>query len=424
MVTKELLKQVLTEQRINFLGKSTGIRREALERVKEKLKLPHIHVITGVRRCGKSTLLRQIVSEFYHDQEFYYLSFEDERLLGFHASGFNLVYETMVELFGSQKTFLIDEIQLVDNFDAFVRRFYDQGFKFYLTGSNAGLLQEEISTRLTGRHLDTHLKPFSFPEFLSAKNEIIEPSSIYRSDRRAGIRKAFDEYLIQGGMPEYIQYRDTEIIRKNYEDIITRDILYRKKIVNIQAAKELYLYLISNFAQRFSYNSLHKAISGILSVNTIQNYIGYLQESYLIQVINRFDFSVSRQLANDKKTYVCDNAFILHVSTKVGIDKGWLLENLVSAILSGSNADVFYYSGKKECDFITMNQKRVDGVYQVCWELNQSNEKREIAGMLEALDRTGLDQGVILTYDQEEEKTVHGKRILIMPVWKWLLSGS
>ena len=228
MISKELLKQVISEQRVLFLRKETGIKRETLERIKQKIRLPHVHVITGIRRCGKSTLLRQIVKEFYNDHDFYYLNFEDERLLNFDAAGFNLVYETMVELFGLQKTFFIDEIQHVVQFDSFIRRFYDQGFKFYLTGSNAGLLQEEISTRLTGRHIDTYLQPFSFYEYLSAKNVAISNSSIYQSDERAVIKKTFDEYLTHGGMPEYTLFQDEEIIHRNYDDIIIMDILLMK----------------------------------------------------------------------------------------------------------------------------------------------------------------------------------------------------
>lgn len=423
MITKELLKQVLTEQRIYFLDKKFGIRRDALERILQKFDLPHIHVITGVRRCGKSTLLRQIVSEYYHDREFYYLSFEDERLLNFEASEFNLVYETMVELFGPHKTFFIDEIQLVDRFDAFVRRFYDQGFKFYVTGSNAGLLQEEISTRLTGRHIDTHLQPFSFREYLLATGVIPDPSSVYKSESRALIHQKFNEYLVTGGMPEYVIYRDSEIIRRNYEDIITRDIFYRKKAENIQAAKELYLYLVSSFAQRFSFNSLHKSLRSDLSVNTIKKYTGFLAESYLVHFVNRFDFSVSRQLTNDKKCYVCDNAFVRQVSTKVGIDKGWLLENLVAARLVATGSELFYFSGRKECDFITMREKSIESVYQVCWELDPSNEKREMAGLLDALEHTGLSGGIILTGDQEGERTIDEKQVQIIPAWKWMMGG-
>jgi len=222
-------------------------------------------------------------------------------------------------------------------------------------------------------------------------------------------------------MPEYTLFQDEEIIRRNYDDIVMRDILLRKKVENVHAAKEIYLYLISNFAQRFSYNSLHKVVTSV-SINTIRKYIGYLEESYFAKMVNKFDFSVGKQLANDKKIYICDNAFIMNISTRVGVDKGWLLENLVVNNLEPVNG-IFYYSGKKECDFITMEHKKIGSAYQVCWELNDKNLNRETEGIVEALDHIGLKQGRILTYDQEDERIVRDKKIIITPVWKWLLDG-
>lgn len=420
MINKELIKQVILEQREYFLKKQTGIRRTAMDRIMQKVSLPHIHVITGLRRSGKSILLRQIVKELFNDVNFYYLNFEDERLLNFNATQFNLVYESMLELYGPQTNFFIDEIQHVRDFDSFVRRFYDQGFRFYLTGSNADLLQEEISTRLTGRHIDTYLQPFSFPEFLSAKKISISTDGLYRSEERAPVISLFDEYLVKGGMPEYTFYQDNEIIRRTYEDIVTRDIFFRKKVENILAAKELYLYLIGNFAQRFSYNSLQKAIPGI-SINTVKKYTEFLVSTYFSLLINRFDFSVQKQMVNDKKIFICDNAFVVNLSTRVGVDKGWLLENLVMNRLSTACTDLFYYSGNRECDAVTVDQKQVTGAFQVCWELNHTNEKRELDGLLEAMDRTGVPEGMVLTYNQEEIRTVKNKTIQIKPVWKWLL---
>jgi len=419
MITKELLKQVLTEQRLDLLKKETGIPREALEQVQKKIHLPHVHFITGVRRCGKSTLLRQIIKKYYHDEDFYYLNFEDERLLNFDPSTFNLVYETMVELFGQKKTFFIDEIQHVREFDSFVRRFYDNGFKFFVTGSNAGLLKEEISTRLTGRHVDTWLKPFSFREYLELKTGSAASINIYKTEDRAEIKRLFGDYLFKGGMPEFVIYDDAEILRRIYDDIIVKDIFVRKKVDNTIAAKELYLYLISNFGQRFSYNSLQDIVP-FGSVNTIKKYIHFLEESFLVRVINKFDFSVRKQLANEKKLYVCDNGFIPLISTRVGIDRGWLLENLVLNNLE-PDTEIFYYSGKKETDFVGMSGKKIVSLVQVTFELSSSNWARETAGLLEALNFFGLDEGLLLTYDQEEEKIIDSRKLYIKPVWKWLL---
>src|SRR3989344_5396982 len=166
MLTKEQLKKILEEQRDSILKKKLGVERILLDGIENKRKLPHIVVITGIRRSGKSTLLRQIIKRYYKDEDFYYINFEDERLFDFKAENFNDIYESLLELFGEKKTFFIDEIQNIANFENFVRRFYDNGFKFFITGSNAKLLSKELGTKLTGRHVDIVVRPFSFLEFL------------------------------------------------------------------------------------------------------------------------------------------------------------------------------------------------------------------------------------------------------------------
>jgi uncharacterized protein len=421
VLSKELLRQILTEQRTSILKKQTGIEREVLSSIGEKLRLPHIHVITGIRRSGKSTLLRQIIKKYYADTDFYYVNFEDERFLNFEAPDFNDIYETLVALFGQKKVFFIDEIQQVGHFDAFVRRFYDNGFKFFITGSNAGLLKEEISTRLSGRHIDTGLRPFSFTEYLTFKKITIENINVLQTEDRAVITEMFENYLILGGMPEFLLYEDPQILRQVYDDILYKDIIVRKKVENVRAAKELYLWLLTNFSRKFSYNSLSKKLSSG-SINSLRKYTDYLEESYLVRLVNKFDYSLNKQLVNDKKVYLADNGFIPVISTQPGTDQGWLLENLVSCNFPGGN-ELFYFSGKKECDFITLSNKTITGAIQVCWNLNSDNYKRETEGLLEAINFCNLSEGLILTNNQEDTLNIDKKKITVKPVWKWLLNN-
>ncbi|MCU0370190.1 MAG: ATP-binding protein [Bacteroidales bacterium] len=421
MISKELVRQIISDQRNAILKKDLGIEREILEIIGNKLSIPHTNVITGIRRSGKSTLLRQIINKYYHDEDFYYLNFEDERFLGFKAAEFNVVYETLVELFGEKRTFFIDEIQHIADFDAFVRRFYDDGFKFFLTGSNAGLLKEEISTRLTGRHIDIFLAPFSFNEYLLFKTGTSKPFNINITEERAEIKRHFNEYFIRGGMPEYVRYDEKDILINIYHDIITKDIIIRKNINNPLYIKELYQYLIGSFAQRFSYNSL-LAVSPINSVHSIKKYTEFLAESYFVRMINKYDHSLRKQMANDKKIYVADNGFIPLLSSRQGSDRGWLLENLVASSMDHSSS-LFYYSGRRECDFLVLKMKQFDSAIQVCLELNRENYRRETEGLIEALDYTGLNEGLLLTYDQEEIINTDSHKIKVMPVWKWLYQG-
>ena len=417
MTSKELIKQILTEQRELIISKPFGIEREILKKIKQKLKLPHVIVITGIRRSGKSTLLRQIISKYFKDKDFYYINFEDERFFDFKANEFNTIYESLIELFGNKKVFLIDEIQNVKNFETFVRRFVDMGFKFIITGSNSKLLSSELSYKLTGRYINIVVKPFSFKEFLKLKS--YDYKSTYTTQDRAQISKYFKEYLIKGGMPEFLIYNDAEIIYRVYEDIITKDIVIRHHIDSFTNLKQLYSYLLTNIGRLFTYNSLKKIVD-FGSVNTIKAYLTYITETYLGQTINSYDFSLKKQIRNPKKFYVIDNAFINYISKRASEDIGWLLENLVfnNIFYDNLNKNIYFYkNGTNECDFLIKQGTKITEAIQVCYELNEDNKKRELKGLREAMKEFKLKKGLLLTYDQED--TIDN--ITIKPVWKWLL---
>ena len=419
MISKDQLKQTLVEQRDAILQRPCGVERTILKSIGKKIKLPHIVVLTGLRRSGKSTLLRQLMKKHYEDKDFYYINFEDERLFNFQASDFNIIYESLVELFGEKKTFFIDEIQNIPHFENFVRRFYDIGFKFFITGSSAKLLSKEIGTKLTGRHVDIIVKPFSFKEYLTSKNLKFDKKAVFKTHTRAELKKYFADFLFKGGMPEFTVYNDPEILARVYEDIVMKDIVVRYNVDHLKQLKELYQYLITTVSQKFSYNSLKKFIK-ISSANTIKKYIGYLEETYFINIVSKFDYSLKKQIINDKKIYVVDNGFIPKISIKFTKDNGWLLENLVFTTLK-SRGDVFYYSDKYECDFVITKNNKVKEVVQVSWNLSTTNKERELNGLIEAMDKFKLKKGLILTNDQEEEIKVKGKTVITKPVWKWLL---
>lgn len=419
MLSKEQLKQVLTEQRSMILRREPGIERTVLEALAEKLKLPHVIVLSGLRRSGKSTLMRQMMRRYFSDSDFYYVTFEDERLINFDATHFNEVYEALVELFGEKKTFFIDEIQNVDRFETFVRRFYDAGFKFIISGSNAKLLSKELGTKLTGRHVDIVVRPFSFREFLLLRGFSFERDMLYRTEDRARIKRLFGEYLAKGGMPEYLVYGDPELLTRVYEDIVIKDIAVRHKIGDVAQLRELCKYLVTHFAACFSLNSL-KNLLQFGSVNTVKAYISFLEEAYFVRVISKFSHSLKKQIVNDKKLYVVDNAFVPLLSTRTTKDSGWLLENMVFNRLNESY-EVFYYKNRRECDFVLVKNNTIHKAVQVCWELTEIDRERELGGLAECMSELKVKAGLVLTYDQEDEITLNGKKIQMKPVWKWLL---
>ncbi|MBI2064264.1 MAG: ATP-binding protein, partial [Candidatus Yanofskybacteria bacterium] len=152
----------------------------------------------------------------------------------------------------------------------------------------------------------------------------------------------------------------------------------------------------------------------------IKKYIGYLEETYFVSQVNKFDYSLKKQIINDKKTYAVDNGFISKISLKLTKDNGWLLENVAYTKLK-KEGSIFYYSGRHECDFVVAENKNVKEAVQVCWNLTQMNRERELNGLLEAMNAFKLKTGVILTNDQEEEIEEGAKKIIVKPVWKWLL---
>ena len=420
MVDRELLKEVAVDQRISIIGKELGIPRSAIKRVSEVIGYPHVVVISGIRRCGKSTLLRQIINKFYNDDEFLYINFEDERLRDFDAGEFNKMYEVMISLFGKKSTIFMDEIQNVEGFELFVRRFHEQGFKIFITGSNANLLSRELGTKLTGRYVRIDLHPFSFLEFLKMENVEYDERSMYQTEKRIEIMKAFDDYLRRGGMPEFLRYDDGEILLRTYEDIVLKDIVVRYGLENVKMIRDLYGHLISHLSDKFSYNSLRKIV-GAGSTTTIQNYIHYLEEANFCSILQRYEHSLKKQIISSKKFYLTDHGFVHFISTRLTKDKGKKLENVVLNHLR-SKGEIMYFEMGGECDFITIEGNEVTSAIQSTWKLDEENRTREVNGLLNAMKEFGLEEGIIVTYDTEEEIVIDDMKIHVVPAWKWIMS--
>lgn len=401
MINKEALRSIVLIQRKNLFREET-IEREGFEKI--KLEIPFANIISGVRRCGKSTLLKQKMSSL---KNFYYLNFEDPRLIEFELSDFIKLDEIFLEEFGKSNYYFFDEIQNIPKWEIKIRTLLDERKYVFLTGSNASLLSKELGTRLTGRNLRHELFPFSFSEFLKIRN--LKPSE-----------DSFNIYLKEGGFPDYLKFRDPLILQNLLSDVLNRDIISRYNIRSSRALTLLTNYLLTNPTKEFSNNNLRKMFE-VGSVNSIISFISYLEDSYLIFTINLFDESLKKQLANPKKVFIIDNGLISVNSSSISPDYGKLLENLVFLSLRRKGKDIFYFKQKKECDFVIKKGKRIVSAFQVCYNLNEDNQKREIEGILEALNRFDLKEGTILTFNQEDEYLIDKKKIIVKPVWKWLM---
>lgn len=422
---KTVLKEVILEQKKALRSFDTGTKRDIMDMIAGYLPMPHAVIISGIRRVGKSTLLAQIIKNYYKDEVFYF-SFEDERLINFGLEDFNNLYEIFLELYGEKKVFFFDEIQNVPKWEIFVRRMQDKGSKFFLTGSNASLLSKELGTKLTGRCIMLELYPFSFREFLNFKGYSLHKDALSYTAERAEIKKYFNEYLGKGGMPEYLKYKDMVLLKRIYEDILYRDIVARYEIKEVKALRELAFYFISNVTGLFSYNNL-KQILQLGSVNTVRSYVDYLENSFLVYATNRFSYSLKQQFIANKKIYCIDNGIVESVSFQFSKNKGRFLENLVFVELKRRYGDIYYYktTNNLEVDFLVKEGKNKFSLYQVSESLNNAKvRQREISSLVSSMNELKINNAFILTEDSEERIQEKNKAITVTPVYKWLLENK
>ena len=423
MISKELLKKVLLEQqrRIEQTKKTDFVVREKLKKISRFIETRSIIVITGIRRCGKSVFLSEVIDQFFNN--YYYVNFEDERLTKFDLDDFDTLYEVCIELFGKASVFFLDEIQNIAGWERWVRRMYEDNFKFFVTGSNASLLSKELGTKLTGRHLQFSIFPFSFREFLKFKKIDITNRDVYLTEKRALIIKSFSEYLKKGGFPEYLKDDRIEILQEYFNDIIQRDIVERYQIGEIKQLKELAKYLITNAGNLTTSNGLKK-ITEIGSVNTIIKYLSYLENAYLLFKVPYFSYSLKKQMVNPFKIYPIDVGLRNAVSFKFSKDSGRVYETIVAIELKRKNKETYYWKNPQheEVDFVVKEDLKVKQLIQVCYDITDSEtKKRELRALFKASKELKCRNLLIITEDKEGEEMINGKKVDYIPLWKWLL---
>lgn len=420
MLKKSELLQILNEQQSTLKIPEDQVEREIFKELSGSLSADNrILVITGLRRTGKSTLLKQLINNC---KTFYYISFEDERFLNFEARDFTLLNEVFIEFYGLSDIYFFDEIQNIRQFEAFIRKLQDNGKKVVITGSNSDLPSDELGSKLTGRYKSFDILPFSFNEFLRFKHPEIQPFNTNDLISRVTYIKAFADYFNLGGMPEYLKYKDDQYIRTLFENIIYKDIIARYNIRKQKIFRELMHLLVSNLTLPFTYNSLKNNL-GLSNADTVREYIFYLSNTYLLYELKRFDYSVKKQLNGAKKIFLSDHVFNRLLGFNFSENSGRRLENLVHLELRRRYTEMWYVSEKPECDFVVKNGSSWE-VFQVCYELNPGNRDREITGLINAMKKFDLKKGFLLTYDEEDQLETDSLTIFVEPVWKWLLAKT
>ncbi|RMI12497.1 MAG: ATP-binding protein [Calditrichaeota bacterium] len=383
----------------------------------ELYRLQSAVTIIGPRRAGKTTYLREIIHTL-NLSHFLFLNFEDERIL--HLPEIDPFLEAYYELYQEKPHIFLDEVQNAQLWHQKVRRLIDQGYKVFLTGSNANLLSKEIATHLAGRTFVKTILPFSFLEMLRLKG--IEPDSqtIY-GEQRFTVKNLFGEYLVYGGFPEVIQTAlKKELLRQYFDMVFYRDLVSRYRIRQETVLRLLIKKLHENIGSPYRVSALRNKIAQFMKVSkqTIFDYLHYLEEAYMMVHVQNYRRSFMVR-ETERKSYFIDNGFVTILSLED--EPGKLLEQGVFLELLKRGREVYYFREKYECDFVAVSEGRIAEVIQTTWRLTDQNRDREVRGLLETLKKVGKDTGFILTENQDETLEVEGKQILVRPAWRWIL---
>ena len=345
-----------------------------------------IKVITGVRRCGKSSIMETICDELKQimdvkDEQIIYIDLDSRKNRNIKTAD---ALEALIDNHTTTKEkiyLFIDEIQNVDSFEEVINGYRtDGGYSIFITGSNSYLLSGELSTKLTGRYIEFELYTLSFDEYLEMKrfyNKDINPNTIVE----------LNNYILEGGFPRTIQFDDLQVKRTYTESVVReifeKDIRKRVKIRNREAFESVEHFIINNFGATTSVSGLQESLekNGMkISRATLSNYIKILVDAKILYECSRFDMKSKKSLSGEKKYYVSDLSFYFSLNTDNKINYGPVLENIVYFYAKSQNYSISVGRiGKLECDFILRDHKMNYAYVQVAYTiaLSKKTEDRE-----------------------------------------------
>jgi len=434
-MTKEEIFKVLNDW--NFWQKEieTGIKRTFyLKKLEKLLKNEEVVVITGARRSGKSFIMRQLayclVEKGIQKNQILIVNFEDPRFSNLNASLLQKIYDVYLEFLQPKgKIYLFfDEIQEVDEWEKWVLACHElKKAQVILSGSNAKLLSKELSTLLTGRHLDLTVFPLSFNEFLEFNDLFLkEKASLLVNEIK--INGFLRNYLSDGGFPETVlKENKKEILLTYFNDLVEKDLVKRYKIRKTEKIKALLKFYFSNVSSPITFNSLEKSLG--LSADTVEKFSHYFENIYLLFLVKRFSFKIKEQEKSPKKIYGLDAGLINAIGFKFSQNIGRLAENIVFLELlrrkiENPDLEIYYWKDEqhREVDFVVKEKGLIKQLIQVCWNLSEIKTKeREIKSLLKGIKETKQETGLIITSDFEAEEKIDDKKIIFIPLWKWLL---
>ena len=395
----------------------------------------------GVRRCGKSTFLFQLMQKLVDAgvprQNLLYLNFFDDRLHGLQQRDPGLILEAYFSLYPEKKNTetvycFFDEIQVLQGWEGFVDRLMrTEKSEVYLTGSSAQMLSREIATQMRGRALSWEMFPFSFREFLDFKQ--IEHEGEFSSKKRLTIQKAFEEFWQSGGFPEVLgldRRMRIKVHQEYWQAMLFRDLVERHDIAHPKAVTDLAHWLVDNAASLYSINKLTGYLHSLghkVPKSAVSDFLQWFEDAYIFFTVRMFDASLARANTNPKKIYCIDHALVTSVSSGILTNSGHLLENLVFTALRRRTSEIFYHKTRsdREVDFITGRRDGEQMLVQVCESLSSPKTRtREIVALTEAMEELSIPGATIVTRSEAERIEVQSGVIDVMPAWRFLLQSA
>jgi predicted AAA+ superfamily ATPase len=415
-MSKDIFKQLIAEYQQKVLAVNYQPRNYAVDKQLN-------YVFTGLRRVGKSYFMYQIINDLVHEghsaNEILYFNFEDDRIASLSLSDLDLIKVSFEEMYDVRPIFFLDEIQVVDKWEKFARRLADQGYRVYITGSNARMLSSEIATTLGGRFMIQQIHPFSFSEYLQMLDFDINDKNLIYS-RSTDITKTFETYFRYGGLPEHFNVTDKRAWLSNlFQKLFFGDLVTRYQVRNDFALKMLIRKLAESVKQPVSFSRLSNIVSSAgkkVSTDTVIDYLNHINENWICFEVENINAKLADKTSN-KKYYFSDNGllnlFLIDPNTA-------LIENMVAIKLQQQyGSEFYYYQNAVEVDFYIPEKSLA---IQVCYDLkDESTRKREVNALLKMKNQFDDIDLMIITKDDENTIEINNTVIEVVPVWKWLL---
>ncbi len=438
LMRKEEIISILSDW--NFWGKGLDTGRERafyLNRILSFLEgVEKVVSVYGVRRSGKSFLLRQVaknLSEKLGKESVLYVNFEEAR---FGSNGIKI----LVEIYDAYREFIrpdkkplliLDEVQEIKEWERFVRSLHEKNeAKLIVSGSSAKLMSEELATLLSGRDIPIEIFPLSFREFLEFKGGEVNSEKDVVIKKFEIIQK-LREYFEFGGFPEIVLEDNEEkkkaILKRYFETILVKDVERKFKVRERNKLEFLANFYITNVSSPITYTSVSKTLS--MPKKTVERFSSYLATSRALFFVSRFSPTLKEQERAARKVYSIDAGMSNAVGFKIFENYGKTMENIVAVELlrrfsTSPTVKIYYLKiNEKEVDFVLKEGLGIRQLIQVSYVSSKDEiSKREIAALLKAGEELKCGNLIIITWDIEEQIRMNGKTVKLIPLWKWLLA--